>query len=772
MMHKLFKYTCYKILERPNSVVASDKKFWMKTAYLAMAVASGQLVVPAYAIPASTVLPSGGNVVSGTASFNYHVSNRLIINQATDKLITNWNSFDVGSGSRVSFKQPNSGSIALNRVVTTRPSEIFGAIDANGQVFLVNPNGITFGAGSEVRASNITASVFNINDNDFNAGIYLFNRGNSSTGIIENAGYIHADSGSVNLLASHIDNKGIIVSRGGDIAMLNADRVQLPATTLAILQPASIMGIIQSSGRLEASQVGGAGGQIVLQAGQAAMTSNIALSGEVKASRSMSASASTMDIGKLRSNADTHLDATSISVHGTFNLAGDSSALDITGDYRLAGNSAKINLLGFNPSFTADGVVYTIIKDIGQLQAIGDNAASLAGHYVLAANINAVDTSGWNSGAGFKPIGSSSIPFSGVLDGLGHAVNGLRIRRLTESVGLIAYAKQATVNNVTLRNASMIGDSVGGLIFSSEHSQVDNSAFIGHVLTIVSPAEKDEKISAGLVGINEGGIVSNSTAAVNILNRGLILASSKTAMGGLVGINNGLVSNSNTSGSLTSNAPFMDALDVVVDWTVTGMGGLVGKNHGTVAGSHSAANVFNSFNQSINIGGLVGFNDASVMSSYASGDVQGGVCVGGLIGRSFADLQGTTRGLISNSYASGNVRSMHEAGGLIGGSWNSVLNNTYATGKVYASGSYEGGLVGLLINTDVKNSYWDKTASGTQNAFGRTISSIGSVVSKVEGLSTAQIRQASSFSGWDISTDPLGSSIWYIDEGTNPPVLR
>ena len=74
----------------------------------------------------------------------------LTINQATNSAILNWASFDIAAGHSVNFKQPGTSSIALNKIFSANPSQIFGSLSANGQVYLINLNGFLFGRNSTV----------------------------------------------------------------------------------------------------------------------------------------------------------------------------------------------------------------------------------------------------------------------------------------------------------------------------------------------------------------------------------------------------------------------------------------------------------------------------------------------------------------------------------------------------------------------------------------------------------------------------------------------
>ncbi len=118
-------------------------------------------------------LPSGATVVSGDAGFQTSTDGRhMVIDQQSHKLITNWNEFSVRADERVSFHQPGQDAVALNRVIGRNGSDIQGRIDANGKVFLVNPNGVVFGKSAQVNVGGLVASTLDLADRDFLAGNY------------------------------------------------------------------------------------------------------------------------------------------------------------------------------------------------------------------------------------------------------------------------------------------------------------------------------------------------------------------------------------------------------------------------------------------------------------------------------------------------------------------------------------------------------------------------------------------------------------------------
>ena len=168
-------------------------------------------------------LPTGGNVSAGTAGISGG-ANALTINQTSQNVAINWQTFDIGAGKSVTFVQPDSASVALNRVLGSDPSLILGNLSANGKVFLVNPSGILFGKGAQVNVGGLVASTLDIGDADFMAGRYRFS---GSGGTVLNEGAISADGGYVALLGANVGNQGVIQARLGVVALAAGEAVTL-----------------------------------------------------------------------------------------------------------------------------------------------------------------------------------------------------------------------------------------------------------------------------------------------------------------------------------------------------------------------------------------------------------------------------------------------------------------------------------------------------------------------------------------------------------------
>jgi len=168
-----------------------------------------------------TALPTGGQIVGGQASISQNGA-AMRIEQASSRAAIDWQSFNIGAHASVTFDQPSASAIALNRVLGASGSEIFGRLSANGQVFLVNPNGILFGRGAQVDVGGLVASTLSISPQDFMSGRYVL-RGQGAPGSIVNQASIRAPRGSVALIAPSIVNDGLIEAQQGALSLSAAN---------------------------------------------------------------------------------------------------------------------------------------------------------------------------------------------------------------------------------------------------------------------------------------------------------------------------------------------------------------------------------------------------------------------------------------------------------------------------------------------------------------------------------------------------------------------
>ncbi|MBL0718401.1 filamentous hemagglutinin N-terminal domain-containing protein [Piscinibacter sp. Jin2] len=179
---------------------------------------------------ASLALPTGAEVVAGQATVESNGPRQGLVRQGSSKAVIDWQGFSIGADETLRILQPDSRSVLLNRVVGADPSHLLGQMQANGRVFLVNPNGIVFGEGARIDVGSLVASTLPISTVDFMAGLYRFGEDSLVTaeaGTVLNAGTITAHGGTVALVAPLVINRGLIEAREGRVALAAVDRVRV-----------------------------------------------------------------------------------------------------------------------------------------------------------------------------------------------------------------------------------------------------------------------------------------------------------------------------------------------------------------------------------------------------------------------------------------------------------------------------------------------------------------------------------------------------------------
>jgi len=163
--------------------------------------------------------PQGGQVVAGQGSISQPNSNTTLVNQQSNRLVIDWSSFNLAPNQTVQFNQPSVSAAALNRIFDQNPSQIFGSIIANGQVYLLNPNGIIFGKTATVNVGGLFATGLNISNSDFMNGTLNFSAASGQNGgYIINHGLLQAaNGGSINLIGSSVFNDGVIIANLGQV---------------------------------------------------------------------------------------------------------------------------------------------------------------------------------------------------------------------------------------------------------------------------------------------------------------------------------------------------------------------------------------------------------------------------------------------------------------------------------------------------------------------------------------------------------------------------
>ena len=176
-------------------------------------------------------MPTGGQIQSGQGTIAQNGKN-MTVTQQSGKMAVDWTQFNIARDEAVKFAQPGRDAVALKRITGGQKSVIDGALSANGNLFLVNPNGVVFGKTSSIEVGSLVASTAQLNDTymkrfaDSTANLNLtIGDGNSSA--ILNEGTITAQGGLVALHAAQVENTGTISNAGGQVALAAAKQLTL-----------------------------------------------------------------------------------------------------------------------------------------------------------------------------------------------------------------------------------------------------------------------------------------------------------------------------------------------------------------------------------------------------------------------------------------------------------------------------------------------------------------------------------------------------------------
>lgn len=601
---------------------------------LAAVLSGGILLLPNWGY----ALPQGGQVVAGTGSIGTPGGDQMNITGSGNVAI-DWNSFNVAQGESVKF----SGMQAvLNYVTGNTKSEIFGNISGSGvHVFLVNPNGILFGATASVNVGELTASTRTIDNRKSFDGTAF------STLSLEAAQKVRGDI--INLGELTADK---ILLEGDNISLLNAH-------------------MLKSSGN----------GNITLRA-----DNKVTVGYEVT-------DKTTINVGDDAPGGHTVSDyTTGTGTKGSTVLAG-AAVQDLCGnsknitDAMLVHDIYELQAIDKNTVVGSDGHKY------------------VQGDYMLANDIDASGTVNWHNGKGFASIGDiSDWPnspkggFTGSLDGLDCKIMGLNIKRTDTSnyygcyIGLFTILREeASVKNIRLTDYETKDINGAATIIKS---YIEGAQEVGGIAGVnygaISNVTNEADIAAGSLG-EVGGIVGvNYGNLENIINKGTI-TSTGGSLGGIAGSNiGGTINNARNEADIEAKNSFV--------------GGIAGQNSamGTISNSINSGEITGS---GVNeIGGICGYNgggingggiiDSCTNTEDAAIVITGGSNIGGIVGRNDfgVDILDKTHSITnSNNYAA--VRGKDHVGGIVGHDKDWIEKNQNF-GAITGTGDYVGGIAG------------------------------------------------------------------------------
>ena len=214
-------------------------------------------------------MPTGGQIQSGQGTIAQNGKN-MTVTQQSGKMAVDWTQFNIARDEAVKFAQPGRDAVALNRVTGGQKSVIDGALSANGNLFLVNPNGVVFGKTSSIEVGSLVASTAQLSDTFMKsfagstANLNLtIGEGNNSA--ILNEGTITAQGGLVALHAAQVENTGTISNPGGTVALAAAKQLTLSPDSDGKLNYA-VDGELAQAKALNSGRIQADGGYVVMTA--------------------------------------------------------------------------------------------------------------------------------------------------------------------------------------------------------------------------------------------------------------------------------------------------------------------------------------------------------------------------------------------------------------------------------------------------------------------------------------------------------------------------
>ena len=214
-------------------------------------------------------MPAGGQIQSGQGAIAQNGKN-MTVTQQSGKMAVDWTQFNIARDEAVKFAQPGRDAVALNRITGGQKSVIDGALSANGNLLLVNPNGVVFSKTATVDVGSLVASTAQLNDpfmKSFAGSTANLNLtiGEGNTSAILNEGTIAAQGGLVALHAAQVENTGTISNPGGTVALAAARQLTLPADSDGKLNYA-VDGELAQAKALNSGRIQADGGYVVMTA--------------------------------------------------------------------------------------------------------------------------------------------------------------------------------------------------------------------------------------------------------------------------------------------------------------------------------------------------------------------------------------------------------------------------------------------------------------------------------------------------------------------------
>jgi filamentous hemagglutinin family protein len=319
-------------------------------------------------LPQAMAGPTGGQVSAGAGAIAQAGLNTTIT-QTSQNLAINWQNFSIAANEAVRFNQPNASAIALNRVTSQNPSVILGGLSANGNVFVLNPNGVLFGAGAQVDVGGLVASTLNLSDADLMAGKFTFSSapGQLRSSVVNQGAINIAPGGYVALLAPEVRNEGVIIANQGAALLAAGEKVTLNMNNGSLVSYSIDQGAINALAENK-QLIQADGGHIVMsaKAADALTTAVVNNTGVIRARTVQNVNGTIRLMGDMKTG--------TVNVGGTLDASapagGNGGFIETSAAHVKVANDAKITTaaaMGFKGTWLIDPVDFTIAASGGDI---------------------------------------------------------------------------------------------------------------------------------------------------------------------------------------------------------------------------------------------------------------------------------------------------------------------------------------------------------------------------------------------------------------------
>jgi len=699
------------------------------------------LIIAAYFSPLALANPVGPTVVNGAATMVNNGNTMTVTN--TPGAILNWQQFNIGQGQTTQFNQQSAQSSVLNRVTGPDASQIMGTLRSNGQVFLVNPSGILFGAGAVIDVNRLIASTLNITNADFLANNLKFD-GNNGTSVVNQGAITTPVGGSVYLIGNNVTNEGVITTPQGEVVLAAGNSVSLvnsftPHVNVTVSAPVGGQAVNLGQVTAQGGSINIYGALIrqhgIVNADSASVDTqgNIVFSAtqSVELAQGSSTTANGPTGGNITLSSSGAGGTTTVAgvVSATGNLpsppgGGGAGGEGVGGNIKILGNmqTGTVNLSG-----TIDASASITPSPL----AGEGRGEGVAGGFIetSAAYVNIADTARVTTAAAACPEpcrrGKSGLwlidPFDFTIAATGGNITGATLSSslgggnvsILSSSGTGGTAGDVNVNDavawsankLTLNaqnniniNATMNGSGSASLALEYGQAAVaagNLSDYIVHA-AVNLPAGNNFSTKLG-----SDGAVKNYTVITSLGAAGSVTGTDLQGMNGGLAGNYALGSNIDATATSAWNAG--TGFAPVGNFTTQFTGNFDGLGH-------TISNLFINRPTTGNVG-LIGCSGTAIQNvGLVGGSVSGANNMANGMTKFVGGLVGINLGTVSNSYATCSVSGSGQVGGLVGYNGGNI-SNSYATGNVSGSSSDPvnpvllGGLAGSNSAGTISNSY-------------------------------------------------------------------